>query len=161
MSRAESPSIHPSTGGPGPLAPVSAPAPRAVPAIAPRRVLIACSEPATAEVLERLVRHHGPDLWPAGVDVRTAADGVRCLQLAELWRPDVLLVQPRLDRMAGAEVLDAWRRAHPGERLPAVALSSVFGADVPSRESFDGVLPVPWEGPELVETLARALSSRS
>ena len=97
-----------------------------------RRVVIACAEPQLSELVERVLRHRADDLSADGIEVRRVADGLTCLQAIELDRPDLIILHARLDRMSPVEILEAWDRSHPGDRLPAILLSAAFGSDVPT-----------------------------
>ena len=149
-------SSRPTRPGQGrPVQPPSSARPE--PALAPRRVLVACSDPAVLDAIERVLRHHAAELSATGLELGRAVDGVSCLQELQLAPPDLLVVHARLDRMSGPEVLEAWDRAHPGERLPAVLLSASFGQDVPDGLEVAATLQLPFENPELLEVVGRAL----
>src|SRR6185503_17492107 len=125
---------------------------------AARRVVIACAEPQLGELVERVLRNRVDDLASDGLDVRRVSDGLTCLQDIELSRPDLLVLHARLDRMSPAEILEAWDRSHPGERLPAIVLSSAFGSDVPRALPGVAVVNLPFDNGHLVDVVARALS---
>jgi DNA-binding response OmpR family regulator len=128
-------------------------------ALLPRTVLVACSEPQLGDAVERVLRHHGEELAPTGVEVRRAHDGLSCLRQVELARPDLLVVSAQLDRMSAEDILRAWDVAHPSEALPAIVLSAGHGRDVPKGMSGAAVLRLPFDNEELVGLVGRALAS--
>jgi CheY-like chemotaxis protein len=140
----------------GPV-PAPARAARLAAVLRPRLIVLACSDPQLGDALERVIRHHGAELAPTGVEVRRALDGVATLQQMELQRPDLLLVHARLDRMAPDEVVAAWERAHPDERVPLLVLSTAYGSDVPRALGAQPVVGIPCDNAQLVESVARAL----
>ena len=139
--------------------PAPGPPERLRPAVAarPARVLLACGEPSLAQTLEQVLRGHGEEVAPAGVQVRRVLDGLACLQALELERPDLLVLHASLDRMTGAEVLEAWRAGHPGDRLPVLVLSSLWLADLTPELRSENTLALPCDNLELVERAARLL----
>ena len=124
-----------------------------------RRVLVACAEPQLSELVERVLRHRAEDLSTDGLEVRRVVDGLTCLQAIEMDRPDLLILHARLDRMSPVEILEAWDRSHPGDRLPAILLSAAFGSDVPRGLAGAAVVNLPFDNGHLVDVVARALSS--
>ena len=124
-----------------------------------RRVLIACAEPQLSELVERVLRHRADDLSSDGLEVRRVADGLTCLQAIELDRPDLIILHARLDRMSPVEILEAWDRSHPGDRLPAILLSAAFGSDVPRGFAGAAVVNLPFDNGHLVDVVARAFSA--
>lgn len=133
------------------------PLPRTHSALRPARVLLACGEPSLGETLERILRGHGEEVAPAGVSVRRVHDGLACLQALELERPDLLVLHASLDGMSGSEVVEAWRAAHPGERLPVLVLSSLWLADLTPALRTEESIALPCDNLELVERAARLL----
>jgi DNA-binding response OmpR family regulator len=124
-------------------------------------VLLACGDPSLSETLERVLRGHGEDVAPAGVAVRRVHDGVACLQALEMGTPDLLVLHSALDRMSGAEVLQAWRSAHPGERLPVLVLSSLYLSDLTPELYREESIALPCDNLDLVERAARLLLETS
>lgn len=124
-----------------------------------RRVLVACAEPQLSELVERVLRHRSEDLSADGLEVRRVVDGLTCLQAIEMDRPDLLILHARLDRMSPVEILEAWDRSHPGDRLPAILLSAAFGSDVPRGFAGAAVVNLPFDNSHLVDVVARALSA--
>jgi CheY-like chemotaxis protein len=124
-----------------------------------RRVVVACPEPQLSELIERVLQSRAEDLAQDGLEVRRVADGLTCLQAIELDRPDLIILHARLDRMSPTEILEAWDRSHPGDRLPAIVLSAAFGSDVPRGLAGAAVVQLPFDNGHLVDVVARALSS--
>lgn len=125
------------------------------------RVLLACADPSLSDTLERVLRGHGEDVAPTGVSVRRVHDGIACLQALEMGKPDLLVLHAALDRMTGAEVLQAWRAAHPGERLPVLVLSSLYLSDLSPELRREESIALPCDNLDLVERAARLLLETS
>lgn len=150
----------------GQVVPVSRPTARllrdeAAPQVRPtaRRVVVACAEPQLSELVERVLRTRAEELSTDGLEVRRVADGLTCLQAIELDRPDLIILHARLDRMSPVEILEAWDRSHPGDRLPAILLSAAFGSDIPLGLAGAAVVNLPFDNGHLVDVVARALSA--
>ena len=121
------------------------------------RVLLACADPTLSDTLETVLRGHGEEVAPAGVVVRRVHDGIACLQALEMAKPDLLVLHSALDRMSGAEVLSAWRAAHPDERLPVLVLSSLYLSDLSPDLRREECIALPCDNLDLVERAARLL----
>lgn len=134
---------------------------RPAPALRQARVLLACADPSLSETLERVLRGHGEDVTPAGVQVRRVHDGIACLQALEMGKPDLLVLHAALDRMTGAEVLRTWRATHPGERLPVLVLSSLYLSDLGPELRCEETIALPCDNLDLVERAARLLLETS
>jgi two-component system, sensor histidine kinase len=100
----------------------------------------------------------------SGFDVATAAGGETAIEMARLYRPDVVvmdLCMPGLDGFAAAKQM----RAEPdGESLALVSMSALPESDAAGwsrRAGFDFHLPKPTGLAELVATLLRAASART
>jgi CheY-like chemotaxis protein len=93
-----------------------------------------------------------------GYDVRRAADGQEALDVAVLWRPDVVTLDVVMPRLDGLETC-ARLRAHPA--TAGVGVVMVTGrAQAADRErgeaaGVDAYLTKPFEPAELVATVAR------
>jgi CheY-like chemotaxis protein len=93
-----------------------------------------------------------------GYDVRRAADGQEALDVAVLWRPDVVTLDVVMPRLDGLETC-ARLRAHPA--TAGVGIVVVTGrAQAADRErgeaaGVDAYLTKPFEPAELVATVAR------
>ena len=132
----------------------------AAPSVRPatRRVVVACGEAQLCELVERVLRHRAEDFASEGLEVRRVADGLTCLQEIELSRPDLVVLHSQLDKMSPLEILEAWDRSHPGDRLPAIVLSSAFGSDLPRGVPGVAVVNLPFDNAHLVAVVTRALS---
>lgn len=119
---------------------------------------MACPEPLLAETVERVLRHHAPDLAPEGLEVRRVLDGLTCLQDIQLTPPDLLILHARLEDMSAVDILQAWDSTHPGTSLPVIVLSSHFGSDVPRGMPGAVVVNLPFDNAELMGIVSRALS---
>jgi DNA-binding NarL/FixJ family response regulator len=75
------------------------------------RCLIADDHPALLTAVSSYLEANGFDL------VGTAADGQQALELADATQPDVALVDFRMPRLGGAELVTRLREAVPGARV--------------------------------------------
>ncbi len=117
------------------------------------RVLVAEDDPALRSVLERGLRN-------AGYAVDAVADGTAALDFLAVYDYEVAVLDWRMPRTTGIEVLQALRRR--GSRLPVLLLTArdtsgdrVTGLD----EGADDYLVKPFDFPELLARL-RALQRR-
>lgn len=88
----------------------------------PHRILIADDEPNIVASLEYLMRK-------CDYEVRVARDGDEALQLAETFRPDLVLLDVMMPRRSGFEVCRLLR-ANPALRLVRIVMLSARGRDV-------------------------------
>jgi PAS domain S-box-containing protein len=158
-------SVH--SGGPGlgtrfevrlplpqlPLAARTAPAHERAPAGASRqrRVLIADDLPDIADSLAML-------LEAIGHDVRVAYDGECALRMAEQWRPDVVLLDLGMPKMAGDEVCRQIRSTDWGREMVLIAQTGWGQHDDRRRTAdagFDHHVVKPVDVEVLIELLGR------
>jgi two-component system response regulator ResD len=87
-------------------------------------VLVVDDEPTIAEVVCRYLER-------AGYDARVAGDGVRALELAEMHRPDLVVLDLLLPRVDGLEVMRRLRHARErdGGRPLAIILLTAKGEE--------------------------------
>jgi CheY-like chemotaxis protein len=84
----------------------------------PRRVLVADDN--------ELVRASFVELLAAeGFEVRTAADGVQAVEIADQWHPDVVLLDIHMPRLSGLETARRLRAAHPPQAMKLLMLSGM------------------------------------
>lgn len=69
----------------------------------------------------RVSRYLRSSLQMAGYDVLVAPDGVKALELVQENRPDLILLDLRLPRMSGLEVLENVRKQHD---MPVIVLTA-------------------------------------
>jgi CheY-like chemotaxis protein len=122
--RADGAAAAPSANAPAHLAPATPAAadgssPSAQPeADMPRRVLVADDN--------ELVRASFVELLAAeGFEVRTAADGVQAVEIADQWHPDVVLLDIHMPRLSGLETARRLRAAHPPQAMKLLMLSGM------------------------------------
>ena len=93
-----------------------------------------------------------------GFEVQTARDGVECLEAIDRQVPDLLLLDIRMPRLDGLEVLARLQQTRP--ELPVVVISASterqVAEDTLSRGAVDYLLK-PFEPAELQEKVLRAL----
>lgn len=114
---APAPPLKPAS--PPPAAP-AAPARRAAPLPdgAPRRVLVADDNEHVRESFVEL-------LAAEGFEVRTAVDGEQAVEIADQWRPDVVLLDIHMPRLSGLETARRLRASHPPQRMTLLMLSGM------------------------------------
>ena len=93
-----------------------------------------------------------------GFEVQTARDGVECLEAIDRQVPDLLLLDIRMPRLDGLEVLARLQQTRP--ELPVVVISASterqVAEDTLSRGAVDYLLK-PFEPADLQEKVLRAL----
>jgi CheY-like chemotaxis protein len=119
-----------------------------------QRALVIDDEGPIREALEDM-------LLDEGYEVRTAADGLRGLEVLRDWRPDVILLDMSMPVMGGR----AFREAQQGlpeelRRVPVIALTGARNADEQALEiGAAAVLPKPFDLDELEATVDRVLEA--
>jgi two-component system response regulator MprA len=121
--------------------------------VATARVLIVEDDAEIADVLRRMLRQEGHD-------VRSAADGVEALQVAEEFIPDVVILDLGLPKLDGVEVL---RRLRAESDVPILILTArsdmsdrVEGLDTGA----DDYLVKPFERQELLARMRAVMRRR-
>ena len=113
------------------------------------RVVIADNDRESAARLAEQLR-------AAGHHVHTAHDDTRVMTLAELLRPDVVLLDLGLQSLGGEEIARQMRNAHWGAAIQLVAICEP-GTDHQARsrrETFDEYLDRPVEIDVLLKVIA-------
>ena len=82
---------------------------------ASRSLMVIDDDPEIRDMLEHMFRERG-------FDVVTAADGEEGLRLSRERTPDLMILDIRMPRMNGLEVLATLKRAHPD--LPVIVMSA-------------------------------------
>ena len=125
--------------------------------MSPRRILVADDNVDAAEALAL-------QLQLAGHDVRTAADGLQALEVAESFAPHVVLLDLGMPRMDGYETARRIRRLLWGKSATLVALTGWGQAQDRQRTSaagFDAHLVKPVTEFDLFHAIASARSGQS
>jgi PAS domain S-box-containing protein len=132
-----------------------APAPAAVPVAAPaRRILVVDDNLDAAQTLALLLSMDGHA-------VQTAADGIEALARADVWPPDVALLDLGMPRMNGYDLCRALRARPGGAALLLVAVSG-WGQEQDRQRSSDAgfdahlVKPVRYDQLEALLALPRS-----
>jgi len=129
---------------------VNASAPPAVVASQPRRVLVVDDNSDTATSLATLLRL-------AGHDTYTASEGHEALASAEMWQPDVILLDLGLPNLSGYDVCRRIRQRPWAKNAVVVAVTG-WGAPEDRRKSaeagFDAHLLKPPDYPALMRVIA-------
>lgn len=111
-------------------------------------VLVADDEPAVLEVLSQVVE----DL---GHEVVRARDGAEALQRARARRPDLIVTDHMMPRLAGVDLCRALRREEGLADVPVILLSAVLPHGSPEAYAF---LAKPFEISEFEALVRRALA---
>jgi len=119
--------------------------------MAPRRILVVDDYPNAAEGLARWLRRMGND-------VRTALDGVEGIQVAEQFRPNIVLLDIGMPKLGGYEMAERIREQPWGQHMMLVALTG--WAEVEAEEGarkvdFDAHLVKPLDRSDLAALLAK------
>jgi CheY-like chemotaxis protein len=112
---------RPAAQAPGEAVPVQLPlptAPAAAALAAGRRVLVADDNDLVRESFVELLKGEG-------YDVRTAADGLQAVELAEQWHPQVVLLDIHMPRLSGLETARRLRAAFPPQAMALLMMSGV------------------------------------
>ena len=115
------------------------------------RILLVDDEPAITGNL-------GPFLERTGFTVATAADGEQALQLTELFRPDLIVLDVLMPRLNGREVLRRLREAD--DWTPVILLTQVGESTeraMALEEGADDYLNKPFDPHELVARIRAVL----
>jgi signal transduction histidine kinase len=123
-----------------------------LPSMAARRILVADDNHDSAEALATLLGLHGHD-------VRVAHDGVEVLEVAETFKPDVLLLDLGMPKMDGYETARKSRERPWGKTTMLVALTGWGQQQDRQRTAdagFDAHLVKPVTEMELCQLLAAA-----
>jgi signal transduction histidine kinase/CheY-like chemotaxis protein len=117
-----------------------------------RRVLVVDDNADAAESLAKLLRLKS-------YDVQVANNGLRALETAESFRPDVVLLDIGMPEMDGYEVVRRLRKLPQSEGTLLVALSG-YGRESDVRKSLDAGFHEHITKPATIETLKAVLDSR-
>ena len=119
----------------------------------PHRILIADDEPNIVASLEFLMRR-------CDYEVRVARDGDEALQLAEVFRPDLVLLDVMMPRRSGFEVCRLLRE-NPALRPMRIVMLSARGRDVEVGKGLalgaDAYVTKPFSTKELVAKVRELL----
>jgi DNA-binding response OmpR family regulator len=119
----------------------------------PHRILIADDEPNIVASLEFLMRK-------CDYEVRVARDGEEALQLAEAFRPDLVLLDVMMPRRSGFEVCRLLRE-NPALRPMRIVMLSARGRDVEVGKGLalgaDAYVTKPFSTKELVAKVRELL----
>jgi CheY-like chemotaxis protein len=117
----------------------------------PLRVLVVEDDKNSAFALEMLLKHEG-------VAAQVASDGEKAVQIAESWRPQMVLLDIGLPGMNGYQVAEAIRATEWGPGILLVALTG-WGAEADRGRAravgFDEYWTKPLEAWRLIALLAR------
>jgi CheY-like chemotaxis protein len=121
----------------------------------PATILIADDYADNRELLRLL-------LTRAKYNVQETSSGQECLKMATEQPPDLIMLDLLMPGLDGWEVCRALRSDPRTARIPCVAVTASDSDRKRALESgFNGYILKPFNRPELFETIARLLSSKS
>jgi CheY-like chemotaxis protein len=103
---------------------------------------------------------YGSTLRHAGYTVRTADDGLECIESAESDRPDLILLDIGMPRMDGMKALEQLKLNPKTTAIPVVAVSARVGKDQHEavlKAGFSEVLLKPITPGEILASVQRHL----
>ncbi len=109
------------------------------------RVMLVDDEPAIVEALQLALMEHG-------LEVRTARNGLRALELIAQWRPDVVLSDWMMPLMDGGALARILRGTHEWAHIPIFMMSALHPADEPPIDEF---LQKPFGVAQLIQLIER------
>ena len=113
-----------------------------------RRILVVDDDETIGELLEAT-------LLDAGYDVAVAAGGAAALELAERFKPHLVLLDLRMPGVDGRGFVEAYRRGK-GRKAPIAVVSALRDASAAAATlGVQGVLEKPFELGELLNLVAR------
>ena len=121
--------------------------------MAEERVLVIDSSPSDLKFLRDVL------LRPRGYTVFSAQDGVAGLQAALEHKPDLIIVERRLPRLSGLEVIEALRKK--GSDIPLILVASESSEQAITRALRLGVqdyIVKPFSGEAMLQTVERVLA---
>ncbi|MFW7379936.1 MAG: sigma 54-interacting transcriptional regulator [Oligoflexus sp.] len=98
-------------------------------------------------------------LMSAGYHVQTALDGLQCLKLIDIYEPDLLISDLKMDHMDGMELFEAVSRMKP--LLPVIIITAhgtIPEAVVATQKGVFSFLSKPIDKDELLHVIEQALS---
>jgi len=110
------------------------------------------------EVIRSLLRLTLPD---EGYDLVEAQDGEQALQISDERRPALVLLDWRMPRLSGADVLSALKQRHPA--VPVIVLTAEPEAKVRTQAEGRGAdvfMTKPFSPLQLLATVERLLPDR-
>jgi CheY-like chemotaxis protein len=97
-----------------------------------------------------------------GFDVRAAADGLECIEVAESWLPDVITLDVIMPRLDGFSAVERLRSGPTTEHIPVVIVTGRAQAQDRARGQLLGVdayLSKPFEPTDLVAVVRELAGS--
>jgi CheY-like chemotaxis protein len=142
-----------------PVLAMEPPASYAAPAGVSRRLLYIEDNPINAELVRSMLLQQRPEF-----DLRIAADGYAGLEMVQLHRPHLVLIDIGLPGIDGLEVCRRLRADPANQGMPLIAFSAnAMPADVRDAQAagFDAYLTKPIDLPELLEHIDRLLNEQA
>lgn len=96
------------------------------------KILVVEDEPNISAMYEFKLTHDG-------YDCKIAGDGLEGLELAEKFQPDLILLDLRMPRMTGSEMLEKLRKTDWGSSMRVVIMTNISRDEAPTNLRFLGV----------------------
>jgi DNA-binding response OmpR family regulator len=120
--------------------------------VASGRILVVEDDDTLRDILAEALREDG-------YNVELAADGEIALELAQHWRPDLLILDLMMPNMDGEDLVSSIRQVQGSASLPIIVVSASRGAEeVGARIGAHVALRKPFDLFELTERVSDALN---
>ena len=117
------------------------------------RILVVEDDDTLRDILAEALREDG-------YKVELAADGEIALELAQHWRPDLLILDLMMPNMDGEELVSSMRQVQGSASLPIIVVSASRRAEeVGARIGAQAALRKPFDLFELTERVSEALNA--
>jgi DNA-binding response OmpR family regulator len=101
----------------------------------------------------------------SGYDVHSAVNGKLGLELAEMWQPDIILLDLMMPEMNGVEMLEKVRASAWGSNVKVIVLTNISKSEAPSDLRFLNVdryiVKAHYTPSQVVQVVSEVLSSDS
>ena len=115
------------------------------------RILVVEDDDTLRDILAEALREDG-------YSVELAADGQLALELAQHWRPDMLILDLMMPNMDGEELVSSMRQAHGSRSVPIIVVSASRRAEeIGARIGAHAALRKPFDLLELTDSVIQAL----
>ena len=124
----------------------------------PRKILVVDDEEAVLDLVEAILTGDGT------VEVRTAKDGEKALEIAQQWKPDLVFLDVLMPERNGYEVCLALKENPVTAKIKVVIVTGLdqeFDREKALREvGADGYISKPFSATALLEQMHVQLTSR-
>ena len=118
-----------------------------------KKILIADDDPDLVEILQ-------DRLGLAGYETATAFEGIRVIELANKWSPDLILLDLKMPAGTGQLTLKSLRKRSETKTIPVIVLTALQGGTLEKEvrdEGADDFLQKPFDVNVLLQRIATLL----